>query len=180
MHPLDVNSETSLAGTSISLPSSPSTYIQILGLVSELNIKHFTATEIIAPIKGRRIQYIPAQLICNLTVPLLIWDACREDLDIKIRLTSTYRDEYQNQLAGGVKSSLHKEAAAIDGQPVNRKHMGKVIEWFQTANIQIILKRNNIYNKITRKDLGLGYYKTFIHCDARGIFGRHSPVVWKG
>lgn len=151
------------------------THYNLTLMLKRFGIKYFTATEIINTVDN---SYIPTLYRRNMIVPLLIWDMCREDVGIQIRLTSTYRDTKQNNKAKGVKFSLHLLNAAIDAQPVNSEYMNRITEWFKTANIQIVMKIDDKITRVTRKDLGIGYYKTFIHCDARRLFNRYAPVTW--
>lgn len=156
-----------------------STYLKLVSLVSTLKLRHFTATEIYNTLgKNHRPHYIPADLIKNLTFPLLIWDQIREDTGIKIRLTSSYRDPEHNREVKGKKDSLHLRAAAIDGQPwhYRKTSMRKIELWLQTTNI-LMYKDGWI---VTKKSLGVGFYKTFAHVDDRGRHGRWSPVTWRG
>ena len=123
------------------------------------NIRYFTIEEVT---KGRR---IPKDFLDNIEETIKFVDRMRNDLGFPISITSSYRNENFNKLVGGVKNSLHLVFNALDCVPTS----GKLEE----------LKAMHDYTDINKtRQMGVGFYPTFIHIDFRAILSRKSPVTW--
>lgn len=156
-----------------------SIYPKLQTLVSGLKLRHFNATEIYDTLaNNHRKNYIPETYIDNLSVPLLIFDAMREDLGFKMKLNSTFRDPEHNREVDGKPDSMHLIAGAVDCAPMyyRANSVLKMHDWIQNTKIAIFYKGR----WITNKTLGVGLYNTFVHVDDRGSYGRWSPVTWRG
>jgi hypothetical protein len=151
--------------------------IKLEGLIKKNDIRNFEAYELIKPMTENDVYWITIlDKVENLMYPLRIIDAIRDIVDFPIVITSTFRSFEHNAKVGGVKKSLHLEGLAIDFRPVGKITSSKFIR--RLNRLKNIVQNIILIGDIRTRNLGRGYYPTFIHLDTRGIIGRYSPVSW--
>lgn len=183
--------------------------------IVEDGIEHFTADEILRPVKLHD-GVIPVLILDNIRPTLYLVDMVRDTLQFPIRITSSYRSFFHNKAIGGVKNSMHLQFNALDITPaIDRNfhwlefasqlqeikrflldgawsfsmakipHTTKLLEirytsegipYFHENTAKYEYRGLTIYSKLT----GIGIYKTFIHVDTRGLFGKFTPARWTG
>ena len=122
-------------------------------------IRYFTIEEVTM---GR---LIPHDLLSNIEYTIAFLDKMRCHLGFPISITSSYRNEALNALIGGVKNSLHLMFNALDSVP-------------SSGDREQLKAMQKYTSKWRTRQMGVGYYETFLHTDNRGFLNRYSPVTW--
>jgi uncharacterized protein YcbK (DUF882 family) len=149
----------------------------ITSLISQHKIINFSAAEIL---HNNNIADIPEELIPNIFPTLKILQLIRTDLNIPIKINSTFRTKEHNTAVGGSPNSLHLHFNAIDFS----------VKGFTAANYNNLVYRINARCYITSIEfqeenriltpniMGIGLYPNFIHIDTRGLLGFKVPARW--
>ena len=146
-------------------------------LLQKNSIVNFTEAEIL---HKNSLSAIPEELIPNIFPTLKILQQIRTDLNIPIKINSTFRTKEHNAAIGGSPNSLHLYFNAIDFS----------VKGFTAANYNNLVYRINARCYITSIEfqeenriltpsiMGIGLYPNFIHIDTRGLLGFKAPARW--
>ena len=156
----------------------------ITSLIVQHKIINFSETEIL---NNNNIADIPQELIPNIFPTIKILQQIRTDLNIPIKINSTFRTKAHNAAVGGSPNSLHLYFNAIDFS----------IKGFTLANYNNLIYRINARSYVTSIEyqgenriltpniMGIGLYSNFIHIDTRGLLnlayrqaGKKAPARW--
>ena len=142
----------------------------ITSLIVQHKILNFSEAEIL---HNNNIADIPPELIPNIFPTLKILQQIRTDLNIPIKINSTFRTKEHNAAVGGSPNSLHLYFNAIDFS----------VKGFTAANYNHLVYRINARSYVTSIEfqgenriitpniMGIGLYPNFIHIDTRGLLG---------
>ena len=101
---------------------------------------------------------------------LRLLQSLRDDLGQPLIINSAYRSKSHNERIGGAKRSQHLKGTAVD---ISLRNLN-----INAHQLSSIVKRVADKQGISRENLGLGYAKTFLHIDVRGLIGDDSPASW--
>ena len=148
-------------------------------IIADNSITNFSEEEIL---NGYPEKNIPVNLIPNIAPTLKLLQLIRTDIQVPIKINSTFRNVSHNDHVGGASNSLHLSFNAIDFAPVgctpeSLQHIYNDLLRGKYA-VDITFKGSSIH--VTHLKCGFGLYHSFIHIDTRGLLNRLSPSAWRG
>ncbi len=117
--------------------------------------RHFNAKEFTSYFNRARNTYPPREKWENILPTLQLLEELREDWEVPIVITSSYRSPAYNKSVGGASQSQHMEFNALDF----------VVSAYTPVKVY---KELNSWRKVGDFKGGLHAYNTFVHVDTRG------------